>query len=84
MLILLVRFARQAKQAPEEPQYQQLELQKRELEKTIETQNQEIIELNLKISQLGEAQSPPENQGAEVSTGSEPTSPEATNQPEQA
>ena len=84
MLILLVRFARQTKQAPEEPQYRQLELQKSELEKKIQTQNQEIIELNLKIAQLGEASPPTENQGAEASSASEPTATEATNQPEQA
>lgn len=51
-LILLARYVRQTKQAPEEEDYQRIEENCRELESTIEKQNQEIVELQMKIKDL--------------------------------
>jgi len=54
-LIMLARSIQQAKKAPVEEDYDRLEKQRADLERTIEQQNTEIVELQLKVKSLEEA-----------------------------
>lgn len=71
-LIALARASRYVKDAPVEQDYAKLEEVSRELEKKISAQNQEIVELQMKITELekseneSESANPPENTEAEA------------------
>lgn len=59
-MIVMMRFSKQIQEAPEEEEYQKLEEHKKELEKQIQMKNQEIVDLKVRLSELGHGENPEE------------------------
>jgi len=65
-LIVMARYVQQSKRAPVEEDYERLEKNRIALEKTIEEQNQEIVELQLKIKEMELAEREAEERSAQT------------------
>jgi len=69
-LIALARASRYVKDAPVEQDYARLEHMSQELEKKISAQNQEIVELQMKIAEFQKTSAPQESSEPEASNAS--------------